>query len=304
MMKKTLFFLFLTTATVLVAGQTTHTYLMRDTLALQMDVYQPQNPRPDRACVVYLFGGGFVTGARNDSATVHTCRLLSSRGYVVAAIDYRLYLRHAPQLPLLQSYKLFDTAIAQATEDCAAAIAYLCHHADEWHIDTSRIVLAGCSAGAITVLQTDYSRANNLPVVAALPQGFRPAAVVSYSGGVFCRNGALHYAQQPAPTCMFHGTCDRIVAYKRFRGSLRMSLNGSAKLVKEFKKKGYSHWILRFEDRGHEVAGALPSTVDEFCAFVDATLRGRHMAYDATCTNSAIRQSKWTHMTLLQLYGR
>ena len=83
-----------------------------------------------------------------------------------------------------------------------------------------------------------------------------------------------------------------------------MSLFGSAKVVKEFKKKGYSHWILRFEDRGHEVAAALPPTIDEFCAFVDATLRGRRMAYDATCTNSAIRQSKWTHMTLFQLYGR
>ena len=304
MMKKTLFFLLLATAAIFATGQTTYTYLTRDTLALKMDVYQPQNPRSDKACILYLFGGGFFTGSRCDSATVRTCRLLSSRGFVVAAIDYRLYLRHAPQLPLLQSYKLFDTAISQATEDCAAAVAYLCRHAEELHIDPSHIVFTGSSAGAITVLQTDYSRANGLPVVSALPQEFRPAAVVAYSGGVFCRNSALRYATEPVPTCMFHGTCDRIVSYKRFRGSLSMSLFGAHRLAKVFKKNGYNYWVLRFEDRGHEIAAALPATIDEYCAFVDAALRGRRMRYDATCTDSAIRQSKWTHMTLFQLYGR
>ena len=154
------------------------------------------------------------------------------------------------------------------------------------------------------MLQTDWCRANGFPEAAALPVGFRPAAVVPYAGGINCRNGALHYATPPAPTCFFHGTVDKIVAYKRFRGSLRSALNGSATVVKEFKKKGYSYWIMRFKDRGHEIASALPATVDDFCAFVDATFRGRHMSYDATCTDSNIRQTRWTHMTIFDIYRK
>lgn len=303
MNKHNILFLFLLLLSVTVTGQQTFTYATRDTASLKLDFYQPATPRGDGACVIYVFGGGFFMGARNDSASTRACRLLADRGFAVVSIDYRLYLRHAPKVPLVKAYTLFDTAITQAVEDCSEAIAFVYSHAKEWNIDTSRIILTGSSAGAITVLQTDYSRCNSLPVVSALPAGFRPAAVLPYAGGVYCRNRALHYAVPPAPTCFFHGTADRIVAYKSFRGSLHSALFGAAKVVKEFKKKDYSHWILRFEDRGHEVAGALPSTLDEFCAFVDATLEGRHMAYDATCTDGNIRQSKWTHMSLFQLYG-
>ena len=285
------------------SAQQTYTYATRDTLPLKLDLYQPATPRGDGACVLYVFGGGFAVGARNDSASTVACRLLADKGFTVVSIDYRLYMRHAPKVPLLKAYTLFDTAINQAVEDCSDAIAFVCDHAREWNIDPTRIILTGSSAGAITVLQTDWCRANSLPLVASLPKDFRPAAVIPYAGGVNCRNGQLHYATPPAPTCFFHGTVDRIVAYKRFRGSVHGALYGAATVVKEFKKKGYSHWILRYEDRGHEVAGALPSTVDEFCAFVDATLCGHHMAYDATCVNSEIRQSRWTHMSLFQLYG-
>lgn len=303
-MKKTILILVLSSYFFLPVafGQQSFTYAVRDTLSLKLDLYQPANPRGDGACVVYVFGGGFAVGARNDSASTRACTLLADRGFTVVSIDYRLYLRHAPKVPLLKAYTLYDTAIDQAVEDCSDAIAFVCRHAKEWNVDPTRIVLTGSSAGAITVLQTDWCRANGLPQVASLPQGFRPAAVIPYAGGVNCRNGQLHYATPPAPTCFFHGTVDRIVAYKRYRGSVHGALYGAATVVKEFKKKGYSHWILRYEDRGHEVAGALPATLDEFCAFVDATLRGHHMAYDATCVNSEIRQGRWTHMTLFQLY--
>ena len=299
---RNLFFLIFLLFSATVAGQQTFDYTRRGGDTLRLDVYQPAQPRGDGACVVYVFGGGFVVGARNDSLSTVTCQSLLAKGFVVVSIDYRLYLRHAPKVPLLKAYTLFDTAIAQAVEDCSEAIAFICRHAGEWGVDTSRIVLTGCSAGAITVLQTDWSRANGLPEAAALPRGFRPAAVVPYAGGINCRNGALHYATPPAPTCFFHGTIDKIVAYKRFRGSIHSALNGSATVVKEFKKKGYSHWIMRFKDRGHEIASALPATVDDFCAFVEATLAGRHMAYDATCTDSRIQQTRWSHLSLFDLY--
>ena len=283
-------------------AQQTYVFASRDTAELKMDVYQPQHPRSDNACVVYVFGGGFVSGQRNDKYSVKCCQLLADRGFVAVAIDYRLYLKHAPKVPLLKMYTLFDTAIRWAVEDCSEAIAYLWDHAGELKIDPSKIVLTGCSAGAITVLQTDYSRVNKLAAASKLPAGFVPAAVIPYAGGIMCRNNELKYASKPAPTCMFHGTSDRIVNYKRFRGSLGTSLFGTDRVAKVFAKNKYNYWVLRFEDRGHEIAISLPPTIDEFCAFVDAALSGREMQYDATCTDAAVPLTEWSRYTIFDLY--
>ena len=283
-------------------AQQTFVFAHRDTVDLKLDVYQPSHPRADHACVLYVFGGGFVSGQRNDKYSSQCCQLLADRGFVAVAIDYRLYLKHAPKVPLLKMYTLFDTAIRYAVEDCSEAIAYLWDHSGELMIDPTKIILTGCSAGAITVLQTDYSRVNHLAAAAKLPGGFVPAAVIPYAGGIMCRNNALKYASVPAPTCMFHGTCDKIVNYRRFRGSLGTSLFGSSSVAKVFAKNKYNYWVLRFEGRGHEIAIALPPTIDEFCAFVDAALSGRVMQYDATCTDSAVKETEWSKMNLFDLY--
>lgn len=301
-MKRLIFITFALIIGLAAQSQQTYTFASRDTLSLKLDLYQPSQPRADHACVVYVFGGGFFSGERDNEYSKKCCQILADKGFVAVAIDYRLFLKHAPKLPLLKMYQNFDTAIAQAVQDCSEAVRYLCDHASQLGIDPSKIILTGSSAGAITVLQTDYCRANNLPDAAALPQGFKPVAVIPYAGAILCHNKALSYATPPAPTCFFHGTCDKIVNYKRFRASLNKSLFGANSLAKVFSNSGYSHWVMRFDDRGHEIAIALPPTIDEFCAFVDAALSGRVMDYDAHCTDAAITTCEWTHMSLFDLY--
>ena len=44
----------------------TYRFVERDS-ALRLDVYRPEVQRSDKACVVALFGGGFVIGERDDS---------------------------------------------------------------------------------------------------------------------------------------------------------------------------------------------------------------------------------------------
>ena len=251
-MKKSLLLSVTLLLSVCLHAQQTFTFCQRDTTELKLDVYHPANPRADHACVLYVFGGGFISGARNNEHMVNCCTALSDRGFIVVAIDYRLYLKHAKKVPLLKMHTLFDTAI--------------------------------------------------LPPAAALPAGFRPAAVVPYAGGLYCSACQLKYAVPPAPTCFFHGTADRIVNYNSFRGSLGKALFGANRVARVFKRNDYSHWILRYEDHGHEIAAALPQTIDGFCAFVNAALAGRVMNYDATCTDSGIKLTKWSKLNLLQLY--
>ena len=73
-MKKYIIVFFLFLAAGLGYAQQTFTFAQRDTLSLKMDVYQPSNPRPDHSCVVYVFGGGFISGERNNvSNTYASC---------------------------------------------------------------------------------------------------------------------------------------------------------------------------------------------------------------------------------------
>ena len=305
-MKPFLSLLFVALAAVAVA-QTPETYVFvqRDS-ALYLDVHRPATPRQDRACVVSVFGGGFVSGSRNDELQREIAPLLTDRGFTVVCIDYRLGLKDSAMVAqnsgLLHMQDLFQYCIDIAVEDCAAAVAWVVAHADQLGIDPGRVVLTGSSAGAITVLMTDFCRANAMPQAAALPKGWRPAAVVPYAGALLCRRREPAYTTPPAPTMMLHGMKDKVVSYKKMAPVISRNLYGSHRVAKVMAKQGIAHWIVRFPGIGHEVATWLPGSVDLFCAFVDQALAGRVTTLDATMTDSKLVPTRWTTMTVRDLY--
>lgn len=284
--------------------RTTYTYAMRDT-ALRLDVWQPEVQRSDKACVISLFGGGFVGGSRDNELQTNIAKLLTARGYTVVCIDYRLGLRDSARVAATRGLggvqDLFQWTINIATEDCAEACAWVVNHAGELRINPERVVLTGSSAGAITVLQMDWCRANSLPEASALPRGWRPAAVVPYSGAIMS-HGKPKYATPPAPTMLMHGTKDKIVAYKRFPKVLSHALYGPTVIYKRMKKQGFPVWIVRFEGIGHEVASFLPGSVDLFCGFVEQVFNGRVTTLDATMSDTLLKPTEWTTMTVIDLY--
>ena len=282
----------------------TYQFVQRDS-ALWLDVWTPETPRSDRACVVALFGGGFVMGERNNKLQTEIAQQLTARGYTVVSPDYRLGLKDSAMVAshssLSKVRELFQWTIDIAVEDCAAAIAYVVQHAGELNINPDRIVLTGCSAGAITVLQMDYCRANTLSQAACLPQGWKPAAVVPYAGGVMCK-GKPRWNTPPAPTMLMHGTKDKIVAYKRFPPILSRALYGGSTVFNQMKKQGFPVWIVRYEGIGHEVASFLPGSVDLFCGFVEQAFNGRMTTLDATARDSKLQPTKWTDMNVFDIY--
>lgn len=289
-----------------VSAQTKQTfqYVQRDS-ALYLDVWTPAQPRPDSACVVALFGGGFVVGERDDEYQTAVAKVLTERGFTVVSPDYRLGLKDSAMVKRYANLRglrtLFQWTIDIATEDCAAVCAWVVEHAKELGINPDRIVLTGCSAGSVTVLQLDYCRANGLPQASVLPQGWMPAAVVPYAGAIMCK-GKPKYKSTPAPTMLMHGMKDKIVAYKRFPPVLRHALYGAGIVYKQQRRQGYDCWIVRFEGVGHEVASWLPGSVDLFCGFVNQALAGRHSSLDATMTDSKLTPTKWTDMNVFDIY--
>lgn len=105
-------------------------YAVGDPDAL-LDVYAPPGVRQPLPAVVWVHGGGFVSGSRSDLSGY--LQVLAARGFVTVGIDYTV----APEAR-------FPRPLRQTN----AALAYVLANAGRLNIDPNRIFLAGDSAGA------------------------------------------------------------------------------------------------------------------------------------------------------------
>ena len=225
-----------------------------DGTVLQMDIYQPEVKSDSaRPVVIFVFGCGFFTGSRTDKIYRPYFEFLNNKGYAVAAIDYRLGLKGSKKAPSLFNRRPLINAIAMAVEDTYVATAYLLQRAQDLNIDTAKILLSGSSAGAITVLQSDYEKRNGFNKATVLPASFQYAGVIAFAGAVYSREGKPDYKIAPAPTLLFHGDSDNIVPYNKisFLGS---GIFGSKALAAKRKNDGFPYAFYTFENIGHDVA--------------------------------------------------
>jgi len=101
-------------------------------VALKMDIHYPQASDRPVPAVVYVHGGGWISGDKAEGAGARVIPEMVARGYLVAAINYRL----APE------YK-FPAQI----EDVKCAVMHLRANAAAYGIDATRIGAFGGSAG-------------------------------------------------------------------------------------------------------------------------------------------------------------
>ncbi len=137
-----------------------------NTDSLKMDIYSPICDDPThtsrRPLLICIYGGGFVAGNRRDPSIVDNCTTFAERGYITAAIDYRLGYAF-DELPWdcsIDNYScLFATDTAEwarayyrGVQDGKGAIRYLINRNEEWRIDTNNVFVMGESAGAFVAL--------------------------------------------------------------------------------------------------------------------------------------------------------
>lgn len=251
-------------------------FASRDTCDLYLDVYLPDSADNKGVCILYAFGGGFREGSRRDAHTVAFMQRLADAGMVAVAMDYRLGFKgNMEEVSPVEMVRRFSNAVDMAVEDMFSALRFVYDSCGKWGADSSKIVLSGGSAGAITALQCDYALSNGEAVAGIMPEGYRPAGVISCSGAVCVFDGKLKYRRQPAPTMFLHGTKDKLVSYDKFV-LFGKGMYGSKRLVKIFEKKSWTYWIMRFENFGHEIA-AIPQieNVPDMVRFIDLFVSGK-----------------------------
>ncbi len=180
------------------------------------DFYQPANDSTAyRPLIIWLHGGGFKFGKKTSGGLPIWSKTFAQRGYVCAAVNYRLSKKHP-----LKNFTDLVQGCADAVEDINEALRFFKAHYKEYRIDTNKIILGGNSAGGMIALQAVYSSQAEMAMLihagdstsegADIHNPQHIAAVISYWGALFNINW-LQNAR--VPIVSVHGNKDRVVPY-------------------------------------------------------------------------------------------
>ncbi len=138
---------------------------------LKMDVYSPSGDNvTSRPLIVYLHTGSFLpypvngtcSGSRKDSATVEMCTRFAKRGYVVAAISYRLGWNPVSGDQDVRTSTLIN-AVYRGLQDAHNAVRFFRYDADSlansYGINPGKIIVGGQGSGGY--LANAYSTLND-----------------------------------------------------------------------------------------------------------------------------------------------
>ncbi|MGM9490099.1 alpha/beta hydrolase fold domain-containing protein [Ideonella sp. YS5] len=178
-----------------------------DELTLTMNVWVPPNatgatPMP---LVVFIHGGGYNGGDKDDDYIVGDAVSYARSGFVTASINYRLTPDNTTSAERRQA------AIVQGAEDAMDAIRYLKKNASTYHIDASRVAIVGTSAGgglalAIAVEADTLGGTAPYPPYAGISS--KVQAVVTTGATLIDQyadnSGLLTYEAGDAPVLLFH----------------------------------------------------------------------------------------------------
>lgn len=235
---------------------------------LKLDLYLPQDKATPRPLVVWVHGGGWRNGSKEQTPA----RFLLDRGYAVASINYRL-----------SDVAKFPAQI----DDCRAALEYLRTHAAEYKIRANRIGVWGASAGGHLVALlgvmdrvqavVDFYGPTDLLKMSAFPSNIKHDAPQSPEslliGGPIQENVEKVNAANPirfigrrtAPFLIVHGNKDMTVP-----------LNQSELMHAALQKAGIESTFKVLDGAGHGGPQFnTPEVRDMVVEFLDRHLKGK-----------------------------
>ena len=124
---------------------------------LWADIYEPMGDTVgERPLILVAHTGNFlpvmanseITGSKEDSAVVEICKQFARRGYVAAAVSYRLGWNPIGSTVEIRS-GTFINAIYRGIQDVRTAARFFRKNSATYRIDTTRIALGGLGTGGM-----------------------------------------------------------------------------------------------------------------------------------------------------------
>lgn len=200
---------------------------------LLLDLYEPAGDTATaRPTLVWIHGGGFVSGTRTDGQIPRLARSMALRGYVSVSISYRLRTPAA--------FSADQTGgVRDAVHDARAAVRWVRANSAALRLDTARIAFVGSSAGAITALFGAYESTWGEGTSGSPGFSSNVRAVVDFWGSLPGGADSLMQAGEP-PLLIFHGTEDATVPFVE-----------AQQLVARATQVGIPHRLVPLTGQGH-----------------------------------------------------
>lgn len=208
-------------------------------IPLKLDIYTPDNDIENRPVFMFIHGGGFSGGTKQQAQIIDLANYYASRGWVFISIDYRLN-NDSGTVP--QKWIDFATgnvpnnvfqflAIYPAQRDAKAAMRWVVANAETYKINPNFITVGGGSAGAITALTLGISEPEDyrdeithtqdptLPNT-NLEQDFQVKTIIDFWGSKVALDaldsiyGHQRFDRDNPPLFIAHGTEDTTVHFR------------------------------------------------------------------------------------------
>ncbi|RIA08675.1 acetyl esterase/lipase [Flavobacteriaceae bacterium MAR_2010_72] len=257
----------------------TYTYAIKGKDTLKLDVYTPEIIRPNDSLPVLLWmhGGGFAGGTRDNGAEQKLCEYVANRGYIGISISYRLLRKNQPtgfgcdcdNQEKLNTFK-------QAAIDYLDAANYIIKNAKPLQIDPSKLIAGGSSAGAEGVLNAVFMRSYFVDDLMKY-NDVKFAGVLSLAGALV---SADYITKTNAlPSVLFHGTDDNLVPFATAphhycdpSKSGYLILDGSATIAEKLSDLEVAYYFHKVKGGKHELSSIQLNELDNIFDFFAKTV--------------------------------
>lgn len=184
-------------------------YLKNDSTKLKLDVFSPKTKRKDTTTfplVIFVHGGGFSNRTRKDG--YNFCKYLAKNNIIGATIDYTLFMK-GKDFGCNGNTEEKKQTILNVANQIKQATQFLIEKNERLKIDTSKIFLAGISAGAESILHAAYV---NNSFNTKFPLNFKYAGLIAGAGALIDID--LITQENKIPMFLIHGTKDETVPYR------------------------------------------------------------------------------------------
>lgn len=258
----------------------TFTYAVKKSESLKLDIYTPENIQPnDRLPVLlWMHGGGFSGGNRaNIYHDGKLARLATEKGYIGVSISYRLLRKgektgfgcDCSRQDKLETFK-------QAAVDYLDAAKFLIDNEEKFHIDSSKIIAGGSSAGAEGILNAVFMKEYFVDDLQKY-KNIKFAGVFSMAGAVVNKDYITE--NNAVPSVFFHGTKDNLVPFATAPHHYcspekpgYIMLNGPETIVKKLEGLETSYYLHQVVGGMHEISSIPFEELDRVFDFFNQTV--------------------------------
>lgn len=266
------------------ANVTTYTYAIKGGDTLKMDVYTPKKMKKNDSIPVLLWmhGGGFVGGNRNNSGEVQLAEYAAEKGYLAISISYRLTRKgqlsgfgcDCPKGDKLLTFK-------SAAIDFLDAAKFIYDNKELLGADITKIIAGGSSAGAEGMLNAVYMREYFIDDLKKY-ENVKFAGVFSLAGAMV--NADYISKDNALPSVFFHGTADNLVPFASAAHHLckperkgYLILDGSSTIVDKLVSLEMPYYFYKVIGGKHELSSIPFDQLNEVFEFFNRTIFKREI---------------------------